>query len=156
MDWDLARTSLWPLIRGALLGTIPLTLVCFALGLLLALVVALMRLSRFRALSAIARVYVSVIRGTPLLVQLFVIFYGLPSVGLTIDPWQFMSEKTLKGTFLGSARVHEDVPRLIDLYQSGDLELDRLVSRTLSLDELPDAFDRLRAGDVVRQVVIFD
>jgi S-(hydroxymethyl)glutathione dehydrogenase/alcohol dehydrogenase len=75
---------------------------------------------------------------------------------LTIDPWQFMSEKTLKGTFLGSARIQEDVPHLVDLYQSGDLELDRLVSRTLRLDELPDAFDRLRAGEVVRQVVVFD
>jgi S-(hydroxymethyl)glutathione dehydrogenase / alcohol dehydrogenase len=75
---------------------------------------------------------------------------------LTIDPWQFMSEKTLKGTFLGSARIQEDVPRLVDLYHSGELELDRLVSRTLSLAELPDAFDRLRAGDVVRQVVVFD
>jgi S-(hydroxymethyl)glutathione dehydrogenase/alcohol dehydrogenase len=74
---------------------------------------------------------------------------------LTIDPWQFMSEKTLKGTFLGSARIQEDVPHLIDLYQSGDLELDRLVSRTLRLDELPDAFDRLRTGEVVRQVVVF-
>ena len=38
---------------------------------------------------------------------------------LTIDPWQFMSEKTLKGTFLGSARIQEDVPRLVDLYHSG-------------------------------------
>jgi S-(hydroxymethyl)glutathione dehydrogenase / alcohol dehydrogenase len=75
---------------------------------------------------------------------------------LTIDPWQFMSEKTLKGTFLGSARIQEDVPRLVDLYHSGELELDRLVSRKLRLDELPDAFDRLRAGDVVRQVVVFD
>jgi S-(hydroxymethyl)glutathione dehydrogenase/alcohol dehydrogenase len=75
---------------------------------------------------------------------------------LTIDPWQFMSEKTLKGTFLGSARIQEDVPRLVDLYHSGELELDRLVSRKLPLAELPDAFDRLRAGDVVRQVVVFD
>jgi Zn-dependent alcohol dehydrogenase len=75
---------------------------------------------------------------------------------LTIDPWQFMSEKTLKGTFLGSARIQEDVPALVDLYHSGELELDRLVSRKLRLDELPDAFDRLRAGDVVRQVVVFD
>jgi len=66
-----------------------------------------------------------------------------------------MSEKTLKGSFLGSARIQEDVPHLIDLYQSGDLELDRLVSRTLRLDELPDAFDRLRTGEVVRQVVVF-
>jgi S-(hydroxymethyl)glutathione dehydrogenase/alcohol dehydrogenase len=75
---------------------------------------------------------------------------------LTIDPWQFMSEKTLKGTFLGSARIQEDVPRLIDLYHSGELDLDRLVSRKLSLEELPEALDELRAGDVVRQVVVFD
>jgi Zn-dependent alcohol dehydrogenase len=75
---------------------------------------------------------------------------------LTIDPWQLMSEKTLKGTFLGSARIHEDVPRLVDLYEAGELELDRLVSRKLPLAELPEALDRLRAGDVVRQVVVFD
>jgi cystine transport system permease protein len=87
MDWELIRTSLWPLVRGALLGTIPLALVSFALGLVLALVVALMRLSRVRVVSGIARAYVSVIRGSPLLVQLFVIFFGLPSVGVTISPW---------------------------------------------------------------------
>ncbi|MBG6190052.1 cystine transport system permease protein [Arthrobacter sp. CAN_A212] len=46
-----------------------------------------MRLSRNRIASSAARVYVSIIRGTPLLVQLFVIFYGLPSIGLVIDPW---------------------------------------------------------------------
>jgi cystine transport system permease protein len=87
MDWDLVRTSLGPLARGAVLGTIPLALASFALGLAVALGVALMRLSRIRAVSAVARAYVSVIRGTPLLVQLFVIFFGLPSVGLTISPW---------------------------------------------------------------------
>ena len=87
MDWELIWSSLWPLVRGALTGTIPLALASFALGLALALVVALMRLSRIRVVSAVARAYVSVIRGTPLLVQLFVIFYGLPSIGVTIDPW---------------------------------------------------------------------
>ena len=87
MDWELIRSSLGPLVRGALLGTIPLALASFALGLALALVVALMRLSRVRAVSAVAAAYVSVIRGTPLLVQLFVIFFGLPSIGLTISPW---------------------------------------------------------------------
>jgi S-(hydroxymethyl)glutathione dehydrogenase / alcohol dehydrogenase len=75
---------------------------------------------------------------------------------LTLDPWPFISEKTLKGSFLGSARIHEDVPRLVDLYRAGELELDGLVSRRLPLSELPDAFDRLRAGDAVRQVVVFD
>jgi cystine transport system permease protein len=87
MDWELVRTSLWPIVRGGLTGTIPLTLASFGLGLTLALVVALMRLSRVKVVSGVARVYVSVIRGTPLLVQLFVIFYGLPSVGVTINPW---------------------------------------------------------------------
>ena len=87
MDWELISSSLGPLLRGALFGTIPLALASFALGLALALLVALMRLSRVKVVSAIARAYVSVIRGTPLLVQLFVIFYGLPSVGVTLDPW---------------------------------------------------------------------
>jgi cystine transport system permease protein len=53
----------------------------------IAIAVALLRLSGNPVLSGIARFYVSVIRGTPLLVQLFVIFYGLPSVGIVIDPW---------------------------------------------------------------------
>jgi L-cystine transport system permease protein len=87
MDWDLVVSSLWPIVTRAVIGTIPVALTSFVLGLALALVVALMRLSRVRVVSAIARAYVSVIRGTPLLVQLFVIFYGLPSVGLTISPW---------------------------------------------------------------------
>jgi cystine transport system permease protein len=87
VDWELVQSSLWPIVRGALTGTIPLALASFVLGLALALVIALMRLSRIRALAGVARAYVSVIRGTPLLVQLFVIFYGLPSVGLTINPW---------------------------------------------------------------------
>lgn len=87
MDWELVRTSLGPLVRGAVLGTIPLALSSFVLGLAIALAVALMRLSRVRMVSALARGYVSIIRGTPLLVQLFVIFYGMPSIGLTINPW---------------------------------------------------------------------
>jgi L-cystine transport system permease protein len=87
MDWNLVGTSLWPIVKGAVIGTIPVALASFVLGLALALVIALMRLSRVRVVSGIARAYVSVIRGTPLLVQLFVIFYGLPSVGLTISPW---------------------------------------------------------------------
>ena len=87
MDWELFWASLWPIVRGGLLGTIPLSIASFAIGLVIALVVALARISGIRVLSAAARFYVSVIRGTPLLVQLFVIFYGLPSLGLLIDPW---------------------------------------------------------------------
>ncbi len=59
----------------------------FAGGMAIAVPVALLRLSRRTALAVLARAYVSVVRGTPLLVQLFVVFYGLPSLGLVIDPW---------------------------------------------------------------------
>lgn len=87
MDWQLIADSFWPLLRGGLTGTIPLALASFAIGLVLALVVALLRLSPNRVLSWAGRAYVSVIRGTPLLVQLFVIFYGMPSLGIRLDPW---------------------------------------------------------------------
>jgi len=84
---DLFLRSFWPIASGALVGTIPLALASFAIGLVLALVVALMRLSEQRLLRGLARFYISVIRGTPLLVQLFIVFYGLPSIGVKIDPW---------------------------------------------------------------------
>ena len=86
-----------------------------------------------------------------------VVVLGLMPKGstLTIDPWGFINEKTIKGSFLGSARIEDDIPRLLDYYANGSLQLDELVSRRLTLDELPDAFDRLRAGAVGRQLVVF-
>lgn len=87
INWDLVWGSLGPIVMGGITGTIPLALASFVLGLLLALLIALMRLSHNPVFSTVARIYISVIRGTPLLVQLFVIFYGLPSIGITINPW---------------------------------------------------------------------
>lgn len=84
---SIAESSLLPLLKGALYYTIPLTIITFVLGLILAVFTALARLSSIKILQWIARAYVSIIRGTPLLVQLFIIFYGLPSIGVTIDPY---------------------------------------------------------------------
>jgi L-cystine transport system permease protein len=83
----LVADSLLPLASGMVRGTIPLTIASFAIGLVLALLVALMRLSSIRVLQGIARVYVSIIRGTPLLVQLYIIYYALPEFGATWDPF---------------------------------------------------------------------
>ncbi|WP_439593442.1 amino acid ABC transporter permease [Microbacterium sp.] len=85
--WQLFLTSFWPITLAGLTGTIPLAISSFAIGLVIALGMALLRISKNPVLSGIARFYISVIRGTPLLVQLFVIFYGLPSIGLVVDPW---------------------------------------------------------------------
>ena len=87
MDWELVRSSLGPIATYAVIGTVPLALASFVLGLAIALAVALMRLSGSRLLAGAGRAYVSVIRGTPLLVQLFIVFYGLGSIGIRIDPW---------------------------------------------------------------------
>ncbi|WP_102960670.1 amino acid ABC transporter permease [Mangrovicella endophytica] len=85
-DWlQLMLNSLGPLLWAALVFTAPLTLLSFVLGLSLGLVVALIRLFGPRPLVAVVRFYVWVIRGTPLLVQLFLIFYGLPSAGIVLD-----------------------------------------------------------------------
>lgn len=84
---DIAKSSLQPLLEGAVLYTIPLTIISFICGLILAVLTALGRISHVKFFQITARVYVSTIRGTPLLVQLFIIFYGLPSVGLTINPF---------------------------------------------------------------------
>lgn len=85
--WDLLLHSIGPLLLGAVAGTIPLTLLSFAIGLVIALLVALGRLSSIRVVKGFAGVYVSVIRGTPLLVQLYIIFFALPSIGVVIDPF---------------------------------------------------------------------
>ena len=80
-----------PLLHSLVSFTIPLTLVSFFLGLIIALAVALLRTvpeinSLHKLLLWPARVYVSLIRGTPMLAQLFIIFYALPNVGIILDP----------------------------------------------------------------------
>ncbi|KEP74165.1 amino acid ABC transporter membrane protein, PAAT family [Microbacterium hydrothermale] len=85
--WTLLLDSFWPMLLAGITGTIPLSLASFAIGLVIALLMALLRLSPNVVLSGFARFYISIIRGTPLLVQLFVIFYGLPAVGVVIDPF---------------------------------------------------------------------
>ena len=84
---EIAQNSLVPLLQGAIFYTIPLTLISFVCGLGLAILTALARISDVKILQIIARIYVSAIRGTPLLVQLFILFYGLPTIGVVIDPW---------------------------------------------------------------------
>jgi L-cystine transport system permease protein len=73
------------LAQGAAL-TIKFAVYSMFFGLIGGVVLALMAISRNRALMGIARCYVSVMRGTPLLVQIFVIYYGLPSLGISLDP----------------------------------------------------------------------
>ena len=73
------------ILTAGLTMTIPLTLLSFFFAMLIAVAVALVQYANVPVLRQIARFYIWVIRGTPLLVQLFIIFYGLPSVGIMLD-----------------------------------------------------------------------
>lgn len=79
--------SFWDILLPGLTMTIPLTLIAFSFAMGIAVAVALVQFANVRILNQAARFYIWVIRGTPLLVQLFVVFYGLPRAGILIDPF---------------------------------------------------------------------
>ena len=85
--FELFVDSFWDILLPGLLVTIPLTAISFSFALIIAVVVALIQFAGVPVLSQIARFYIWIIRGTPLLVQLFIVFYGLPHVGILIDPF---------------------------------------------------------------------
>ncbi|WP_330253892.1 amino acid ABC transporter permease [Nocardia sp. NBC_00565] len=84
---ELIWHNLWPMLQATIDKTIPLTAISFVIGLAIALFVALARMSPTWFLSGPARFYISIIRGTPLLVQLFIVFYALPQFNIVIDPF---------------------------------------------------------------------
>lgn len=82
---DILVSSFLPILKAGLEFTVPLAIISFSLGLVLALLTALARISNFKPLVLLAKFYVWIVRGTPLLVQLFIIFYGLPAAGVTLN-----------------------------------------------------------------------
>ena len=84
---ELWGESFGPLLRATIQTTIPLTLISFVFALVLGIVVALVRYAKVPVLSQLAALYVWVFRGTPLLVQLFIVFFGLPKAGIVLDAW---------------------------------------------------------------------
>ncbi len=80
---------------------------------------------------------------------------GMIPVGtrVELDGYEFLMEKKIQGCNMGSNRFRIDLPRLVDFYLSGKLKLDELVSREIRLEEINDAFDTLRRGEVARQVI---
>jgi S-(hydroxymethyl)glutathione dehydrogenase/alcohol dehydrogenase len=65
-------------------------------------------------------------------------------------------EKTLTGSYFGSARPRQDFPRLLGLYRAKRLKLDELITRRYRIDEAPQAFADLAEGRNARGVIVFD
>ena len=83
--WGILVESFPKILLPGLTMTLPLTIISFAIGMVIAVLTALVQFANVKVLKQLARFYIWVIRGTPLLVQLFVVFYGLPSVGIVLD-----------------------------------------------------------------------
>ena len=79
--------SFWKILLPGLTVTIPLTVIAFALAMVIAVAAALVQFANVPVLKQVCRFYIWVFRGTPLLVQLFVVFYGLPNLGILMEPF---------------------------------------------------------------------
>ncbi|MBQ6517865.1 MAG: amino acid ABC transporter permease [Anaerolineaceae bacterium] len=87
-NWlELFFTSFPKILIPGLTVTIPLTAAAFSISLVIAVITAVIQYAKIPVLTQIIRFYIWIFRGTPLLVQLFVVFYGLPRVGVLIEPF---------------------------------------------------------------------
>ena len=84
---ELLLSSLQPMALAMIKVTLPLTAISFSLGLLIAVLTAIVRIANIKILKQLSEFYIWIFRGTPLLVQLFIVYFGLPIVGVTLDVW---------------------------------------------------------------------
>ena len=82
---DILLSSFPKLLMACLNATIPFTVLSFILSLILGFFLALVQILNIKGLKQFARIYIWIFRGTPLLVQLYIIFFGLPSIGITLN-----------------------------------------------------------------------
>ena len=83
---------------------------------------------------------------------------GMIPVGQTISLMgaAFLGEKRIQGSLMGSNRFPVDMPRLVDFYMAGKLNLDDMVSRRIRLEQVNEAFEEMKTGAVARSVIVFD
>ena len=83
---------------------------------------------------------------------------GMIPPQLTVDlrGADFLQEKRIQGSSMGSNRFRVDMPRYVEFYLQGRLHLDQLISQRIKLEQINEAFDLLETGEVARSVIMFD
>ena len=117
--WGILVDSFPKLLDYGIRVTVPLTILSFALALLISVVVALIQYAQVKVLRQVCRFYIWIIRGTPLLVQLWLVFYGLPSAGILIDAFP---AAVLVFGFNEGAYMAESVRGALESVSRGQLE----------------------------------
>lgn len=125
--FEIIVDSFWKILLPGLTMTIPLTVISFFFALIIALIVAMIQFAHVRVLRQVARFYVWVIRGTPLLVQLFVVFYGMPNIGILIDPFP---AAVIVFSINEGAYMAEIIRAALESVPAGQMEAGRCVGMT--------------------------
>ena len=79
-----------------------------------------------------------------------------PGVNIELRGSDFLGEKRIQGSLMGSNRFPVDMPRLVDLYLQGRLNLDALISQRVALTQVNEALAELKRGELARSVIVFD
>jgi S-(hydroxymethyl)glutathione dehydrogenase/alcohol dehydrogenase len=74
---------------------------------------------------------------------------------ISTRPFQLVTGRVWRGTAFGGARGRTDVPQIVDWYMEGKINIDDLITHTMPLDDINDAFDLMHAGESIRSVVIY-
>ena len=125
--FEIIVNSFGKILLPGLTMTIPLTAISFFFALIIALIVAMIQFAHVRVLRQVARFYVWVIRGTPLLVQLFVVFYGMPNIGILIDPFP---AAVIVFSINEGAYMAEIIRAALESVPTGQMEAGRCVGMT--------------------------
>ncbi|MBW7570042.1 amino acid ABC transporter permease [Succinivibrio faecicola] len=143
LDFEFVKNSLWLLLTGAIV-TLEITLVAVSFGVLIGLFVGMAELSSYRLLRIPAKVYVDIIRGTPLLVQIFIIYFALPNIiNMRIEPY---IAAVVACSINSGAYVAEIFRSGIQSIDKGQFEAGRSLgltwSQTMKMIVVPQAFRR--------------
>ena len=125
--FEIIVDSFGKILLPGLTMTIPLTAISFFFALIIALIVAMIQFAHVKVLRQVARFYVWVIRGTPLLVQLFVVFYGMPNIGILIAPFP---AAVIVFSINEGAYMAEIIRAALESVPAGQMEAGRCVGMT--------------------------
>lgn len=160
MDFALVLKQSWPMLMEGLKVTLIISLLSIAIGMVIGLISCLMGLSKLKIVKAISAVYVWIIRGTPMIVQAFIVYYGIPIVVQQFNP-NFIISEFLAGTITLSlnagAYLSEIFRSGIQAVDKGQIEASRSLgissSKTMFKVVLPQAF-KITIPSIVNQFII--
>ena len=125
--WSILIDSFPKLLGYGIKVTVPLTIFSFSIALVVALVVALIQYAKVRGLKQLCRFYIWITRGTPLLVQLYIVFFGLPSIGIKLPA--FIAAMLVLG-FNEGAYMSETIRGALESVSTGQIEAGYCVGLT--------------------------